>query len=356
MKKKLFMILCAGMMMTGCADQKAGEQEKPEVISFDLGGDVQTDEANGNQVNNVGSNVVKTVQSEETTESQEQEAKITSEGTIDTAQDKENPQDLYMQFINNEVPVTVGNDYSQDDYRIFNLERGKTYTFAELGQYVNQTYFDPEYSEKTSYDYTQYTYVECPDSDSRNFLIKFVGLNIYSPDDDSFAVCVITEDNGQLYLTGGYECWARSYTEQYRNGLCVSGGSNGAGDHDSGESVIMSNGKMTDIYETRTLSGWWTSYVNGAIYNEVFDGNEEIILNVSIYTIGEEEYYTYDFSECTDDQVALCETYINRCRDEAGIRWVTEAEVEEAVKKRCSAIGVDYDTIEQQEIVEWTNT
>lgn len=315
MKKKLFVLLCAGMVLTGCADQKADEQKKPEVISLDSGGNVQTDEANGEQADN-----------------------------------------LYMQFLNNEIPVVIGKDYSQDDYRIFNLERGKTYTFAELGQYVNQTYFDPEYSEKTSYDYAQYTYVECPDSDSRNFLVKFVGLNIYSPDDDSFAVCVITEDNGQLYLTGGYECWARSYTEQYRNGLCVSGGSNGAGDHDSGESVIMSNGKMTDIYEARTLSGWWTSYVNGAIYDEVFGGNEEIILNVSIYTIGEEEYYTYDFSECTDDQVALCETYINRCRDEAGIRWVTEAEVEEAVKKRCSAIGADYDTIEQQEIVEWTNT
>lgn len=355
MKKKLFMILCAGMMMTGCADQKADEQEKPEVISLDLGGDVQTDEANGNQVNNVGSNLDKTVQSGEITETQEQEAETTSEGTIDTVQDNVNPQDLYMQFINDEVPVVIANDYLQDDYRIFNLEGGKAYTFAELGQCVNQTYFDPEYSEKTAYDYAQYTYVECPDSDSRNFLVKFVGLNIYSQGDDSFAVCVIREDNGQLYLTGGYECWARSYTEQYHRGLCVSGGSGGAGDHYFGESVILSDGKITDIYEVETLSGWWASRVSDAIYNEVFDGNEEIILNVSIYTIGEEKYYTYDLSECTDDQVIVCETYINRCRDEAGIRWVSDEEVEEAVKKRCSAIGVDYDTTDQQEIAEWTN-
>lgn len=315
MKKKLFVLLCAGMMMTGCADQKAGEQEKPEVISFDLGGDVQTDEANGEQADN-----------------------------------------LYMQFLNNEIPVVIGKDYPQDDYTISNLESGKTYTFAELGQYVNQFYFDPEYSEKTSYDYTLYTYVDCPDSDARNFLIKFVGLNIYSPDDDSFAVYVITEDHGQLYLTGEYECWARSYTEQYRNGLCVSGGSNGAGDHSSGISAILSDGKITDIYEAETLSGWWTSYVGETIYNEVFDGNTEIPLNVSIYTIGEEKYYTYDFSECTDDQAAVCEIYINRCRDEAGIDWVTDEEVEEAVKRRCSAIGVDFDTIDQQVEAEWTNT
>lgn len=356
MKKKLFMILCAGMMMTGCADQKADKQEKPEVISLDLGGNIQNDETSGEQPERADNDIDAAVQSGEAAGSQEQEAEPAPEGGTGTAQNDENTQDLYMQFINNEVPAIFRDDHQQDDYRIFNLEGGKAYTFAELGQCVNQTYFDPEYSEKTAYDYVQYTYVECPDSDSRNFLVKFVGLNIYSQGDDSFAVCVITEDNGQLYLTGGYECWARSYTEQYRDGLCVGGGSGGAGDHYFWESVILSNGTIANIYEAEMLSGWWASRVSDAIYNEVFDGNEEIILNVSIYTIGEEKYYTYDLSECTEDQVTVCETYINRCRDEAGIKWVSDEEVEEAVKKRCSAIGINYDTVDQQEKVEWTNT
>ncbi|MDE6621294.1 MAG: hypothetical protein K2K74_12565 [Lachnospiraceae bacterium] len=355
MKKKLFILFCAGIIMTGCADQKSDEQEKPEVISLDLDRNVQNDEANGEQVNNLGSNADETAQSEENAERQEPEAEIVSKDNIENVQNNENPQDLYMQFINNKVSAIIGNDYSQDEYRIFNLEQGKSYTFGELSQYVNQSYFDPEYSEKTSYDYAQYTYVECPDSNSKNFLIKFVGLNIYSPDDDSFAVYVLTENNGQLYLTDGYECWARSYTEQYRNGLCINGGSGGAGDHYVGMAVILSSGRITDIYGAEILSGWWTSYVSGAIYNEVFAGNEDVLLNVSIYTIGEEKYYLYDLSECTEDQIALCETYIGRCRDEAGVNWAADAELEEAIRKRCSAIGVNYDTIGQQEESEWTN-
>ena len=359
MKKKLFIFMCAGMMMTGCAGQGSGENKEPEVISLDLGGNAQNDDANKEQANNIAdSDAGEIVQSGENTTSQEPETESAAKDNndnIQNTQNNENTQDLYMQFINNEVPVNIANDYPQNDIVIFGLEGGKSYTFAELGQHINQSYFDPAYSEKTAYDYAQYTYVDCPDSNSQNFLIKFVGLNIYTQGDDSFAVFVITENNGQLYLTGEYECWARSYTDQYRNGLCIDGGSAGAGDHYSGASVILSNGIITNIYGEEMLSGWWTSYVNEAIYNEVFDENTEVPLNVSICTIGEEKYYTYDFSECTDDEVILCETYINRCRDEAGIKWATDAEIDAAIQKRCSAIGVSDDTIGQQEMVTWTN-
>ena len=39
-------------------------------------------------------------------------------------------------------------------------------------------------------------------------------------------------------------------------------------------------------------------------------------------------------SECTEEQKALCESYVNRCRDEQGIVWITEDEVLGAVKER----------------------
>ncbi len=148
---------------------------------------------------------------------------------------------------------------------------------------------------------------------------------------------------------------ACSYTEQYRNGLCHTGGSGGDGDHYDGLSAILSNGIETYIYEAEILSGWWTSYVDGTIYGEVFGENADVPLEVSAYTIGGDKYHTYDMLECTDEQKNLCEPYINRCRDEAGVNWVTEEQLQEAVRKRCSLLGIDYDTLEQQEEVEWIN-
>lgn len=352
MKKKLLMLLCAGMLMTGCADKGSDGQKASDAPILDLDGDTWNNDVKAEQTAVDDSDAHDTAQIEENKEEQAS----TQADNIENVQNDENIQDIYLQFVNNEISVIVGSDYPQNDYRIFNLERGNAYTFAELEQYVNQSYFDPEFSEKTSYDYAQYTYVECPDnSDSENFLIKFVGLNIYAQGDDSFVVYVITEDNGKLYLTGEYECWARSYTEQFRNGLCSNGGSSGAGDHYAGMSAILSDGKITDIYWAEILSGWWTNYVNEEIYSEVFGENTETLLYVSIYTIGEDKYYTYDLSECTDDQIILCESYINRCRDEAGINWITDEEIQEAVRKRCSSLGIEYNALEQQEKAKWTD-
>lgn len=361
MKKGFLVLLCAGMMLTGCTDQRFGGQKEPEVYSLDLGGNAQEEESDAKQTQLA----IETTQSGETAKHQELQAESTTQSSNDSVQNsedqsygesvqnKERARNLYTGFLNNEVPAVVGSGL-QDGSILNNLGKSRAYTFEELGQCISQIYFDPEYMEKTTYDYAQYTYVECLDSDTENLLVKFVGLNIYSPDDDSFMVCVVTEKDGQLYLTDDYECWARSYTEQYRNGLCSTFGSNGAGDHYSGMSAILSNGIETYLYEAEILSGWWTSYVNGTIYNEVFSEGIDALLNVSIYTVGEEKYYTYDLSECTDDQKTLCELYIDRCRDEAGVNWVTEEQLQEAVRNRCSSIGVDYDMLEQQEAVEWT--
>lgn len=357
MKRKVLLLLCAGLLLTGCAGRENSEDGKePEMISLDLTGGTQNDEARAETEttidNGSSGDSSEIVPSEEYQETQEQKLDSPIEISTILESDK-SAQDLYMQFINNGSTATVGDDYPENDYLVFKLERGDSYTFAELGQYVNQRYLDPEYSEKTSYDYAQYAYVDCPDNDSGNLLIKFVGLNIYAPDDDSFAVYVLTESNGQLYLTDEYECWARSAVTAYRNGLCSSDGSSGAGDHIAGIDAIMSNGRVTSVYYIETLNGEWTRSVSESIYNEVFGVDTLVLLNVSIYTIGENQYYTYDLSECTQEQIPLCETYINRCRDEAGINWITDEEAQALIKERFSSMGVDYDSIGQQQEPEW---
>ena len=74
-----------------------------------------------------------------------------------------------------------------------------------------------------------------------------------------------------------------------------------------------------------------------------------------VHSIGDKTLHTYDLSECTGEQLRMCETYINRCRDEVGVNWVTEEDVQKAIQERCGALSIDDKLIAQQEEVEWKN-
>jgi len=362
MKKKMIAVLLLGAVMTftGCSkqeihsiDMNSGETEKTQTYQenntdYDL---AEKDTEQRNYLQETSDSTQSNETSQESSDNLQNNE--TPQESSDSAQNKEETQDLYTAFLKNEISATTDKDFPQNDYKIYNLELGKSYTFTELGAYVNASYFDPEYSIKTSYDNAQYAYLESADNHTRILLVKFSGLGIYAPDDDSFAVYVIAENEGKLSLTNFYECWARSYTKACKNGLLVSGGSAGAGDHIGVESVVLTNGKVVDIYATEILSGSWARSIDETIYNEVFAGNEDILLSVMIHTIGDKILHTYDLSECTDDRISVCETYINRCRDEAGINWVTEKEVEKAIQERCGALNIDDKIIDQQEEVEW---
>lgn len=363
MKKKIIITLIGvALVFTGCTkqeihsiDMNSGEETKTQIYQennteYGMAESIEVQKSYPQET-------FDSMQSNETTQeaSDNIQSNETAQETPDSTQGNETTQDLYTRFIKNEVPVIVEENFPQNDYKIYNLEPGKSYTFAELGEYVNESYFNPEYSTKTSYDEVQYTYLKSSDSNARNLLVKFSGLGIYSSDDDSFAVYVIAENDGQLYLTNSYECWARSYTKACKNGLLVSGGSSGAGDHMVVVSAVLTNGKVVDIYATEILSGLWANCINEQIYNEVFADNMDIIFSVMIHSIGDKILYTYDLSECTDDQLNVCETYINRCRDEAEINWVTEDDVQKAIQERCGALSIDDKLIEQQEEVEWIN-
>lgn len=261
---------------------------------------------------------------------------------------------LYEQFLHNDLPATIGKGFPQEEYRSPICETGASYTLSELGDKVSVYFLDPEYTDKTSYDSIEYAYVNSSDgTDKKHLLVKFVGLNIYAPDDLSYAVFVITENDGQLYITHEYECWARSATLAYANGLLHSDGSGGAGDHYVGLSAILSDGNCSSIYFSEILGGWWTSYVDAGIYSEVFGESMETNLTVSIYTIGDTLYYLYDMSACSEEEKPLCETYIDNCRTQAGINWVTEEEIQTAIQNQCTALDIDYTILQSQEETAW---
>ncbi len=285
-----------------------------------------------------------------------QKEEKTIEKVNEVVQQEEN---LYGRFLKGEVAATTGENYLADP-ESYPLEKGRSYTLEELGWHINSNYLNPEYrfdKGRTSYDEIQYAYMECLDSEGKNLLIKFKGLDIYSENDDSYTVMVVAEDGNRLYITYQYDCWDRSEKCAYKRGQIVGSGSSGAGAHGSNLSVILSNGKCVQIFERQALDGEWISYVNNKIYNEVFDGSLELASDsdwaIYITTVGDEKYYQYDIEDCSEEEKALCENYIDRCHEEASINWTTDAAVLEAIKNRCAELGFDYEETEELVEVEW---
>lgn len=349
-RKTALAVSCLSMVLWGCAD----ENKTKELVIEPIVSEEDMQAASGEELQSLP---------EADTQTVSDDIQITSEkdtltGLDDASENDSDAKSLYEQFLNNSIPATVDSAYSEGDYDAQIITKNAALTLTELGDCVSKYFFDPEYTDKTSCDQIQYAYTGCPDSsdeNARHLLIKFIGLNIYAQDDDSYAVFILTENDGQLYITDSYQCWARSETVAYENGVLWNYGSSGAGDHESDQSVILSDGKQTAIYKTNILSGWWTNAVNGSLYTEVFGDNTEPNLVVSIYTIGSEKYYQYDMTYCEKEEIPLCEEYINRCRDEAAINWVSEEEVQTAIQNRCTAVGIDYSIIDTQEEAVWND-
>ena len=360
---------CIGITLSGCAadDKNTDNQNaEQEILTTDIRTPEPTsDESAENETTEtttdepVVNETAETVSDEpviaETSENNSDASSETPASLTEAQKAELNSQGLYGQFLSGDIPVTFNSNYTENIYLEPILENGNSYTLTELGECVSKYYFDSKYMDKKSYDYIQYSYVGCPDSadeNDRNLLVKFVGLNIYSPGDNSYAVFIITEKNGQLYVTDTYECWARCGTTAYANGILDSWGSSGANDHSYTLSVILLNGQQTTIFDEYILTSERAGSVGGSIYWDIFKGKTYPNFAVYISTIGDEKFYQYDTSYCSEEEKPLCETYVNRCRDEAGINWVTDEELQSAIQRQCSALGIDYSiTLEPEEVV-----
>ena len=199
-KGRIILLLCTIAILAGCAgneNQKHQDVQEIAIIDFQEiqnqeiqnqeGGFSETDQQQENNTNSSTSENDDNTQNAIAAEPLESSSKAPE----DNPQKNGTAVDLYAGFLKNEVPVNVASDYPQNDCFVYNLEPGKSYTFTTLGDYVNMRYLNPEHSEKTSYDYAQYVYLDSPDSSKKNLLVKFSGLGIYAPDDDSYAVYVI---------------------------------------------------------------------------------------------------------------------------------------------------------------------
>ncbi len=110
-------------------------------------------------------------------------------------------------------------------------------------------------SEKeTPLDAVEYTYIDVNLDGKEELLLRFTGMNIYAPDDDSLYEVVLSYEDGelcQLYRGAG---WARSYLDISYEGLIFSGGSGGADVFSSDLSLLL-DGECHELYSETGYRG-----------------------------------------------------------------------------------------------------
>lgn len=183
----------------------------------------------------------------------------------------------------------------------------------------------------------EYAFIDCGGDGAEEMQIRFVGLDIYGPGDDSDQTIVISCKDGQLELIYSYVSWARSFTEVDYYGCISSAGSNGAGDNLFGMGYLDGNGDVQTVYNAEQLWGGWTRYISETAYDIAFAGlgGFDAEIELICYTINGEDYCVlYDGEDSWE-----CQYFVSLCEEE-GIRFITQEEIDILISRRMTELGM----------------
>ena len=289
---------------------------------------------------------------------------------------------LYEQFLQGELSAVAGERYPPDHtygfYSTYLLGARETYTLEEMEQEVAEDYLHPKWpgavcDPEAACSGIQYAYVESADGGGMNLLLRFdfaagelnnLYKNVY--DAPVYVVVALAAENGQLSIIDQYDNGTVFETTAYENGLLYTFWKSdmviGSAAH-----ALLTNGKCERIYECESLSGegisvWkWEARSGCDIYEEVLASEQDLLDNrhfsvkiTTVYGDGSAGYYyQYNMDECTEQEKKVCEIFLNRCREEASITWMTEEEVQSAVTARCKELGVNFEDMPEPAEVVW---
>lgn len=208
----------------------------------------------------------------------------------------------------------------------------------------------------------QYAYLDCAGDGIPELALKFVGLDIYSADDDSDMIDVIVYENGKLFCRYETQSWARSATSLYYYGYVSGSGSAGAA-HMTGEEVILDmSGKphtlcRWDIFQggdIGTMTPYYAEkYDISSMYHTVFGddpGADDPERSLGYYVVGEEEYFSF----FTEGEMGEREKQFTGLCEQAGMKFTTEEEVGRYEDGLLAGLGIGRSCLERRE-PEWTD-
>lgn len=250
--------------------------------------------------------------------------------------DFDSPWAFYQRFLSGEETVQMRKD------AWYYGDRQKEWTLEDIREEIINEY-STEYN--SIYPSIQYAYLDCGNDGVEEIAIRFVGLDLYSPGDDSDLTMVITCNGKSPEVVFSCESWARSFTSPRYHGCIPSSGSAGAGDHPFDMQYLDADGNLHMVYDARILGGLWFKDIEPDIYDAVFSSDPSA--DVTHYEIDGADYYVMQSYDTDID--SLCQEYVSLC-EQKGMRFISEDEIDELIEQRAEELGIEHDWLTEEEL------
>lgn len=311
MKKKFPAILLIAMMLislTAC--KAAGPADNPKNTGEERDSTPQTVAETAAQATSEPS--------AETTGPEAQEETAPTEETISDI-------DIFLQFLNGKTDAYLESDpqYSlQYVCTVLDYDTWETsYTFADSGTLsfsrLKSAVAEGSYAEGSDTDISYAIFSTV--AGKKVLAVRFLGVGIDGPGDDSYALFLFAVNNGQLTMTDAYDSWSRSRVQICNNLILPGQGSAGAGDGFDWCNYVDETGHLKIVYELEILSADWV-----AMYDwEDFGMDTQWSQGSTFYLLetADGHYFSYEADDSVDP--AKLQIFIKHLED-AGMQEVSD--------------------------------
>ena len=276
---------------------------------------------------------------------------------IPTPTPKELSIKAYEKFMKNKTKVSFDRFMPKDDMEEALYKKGREYTLSEVLDIVTAYYFKNSTNKKINY--IDYSYIDCGKDGVNELVLRFNGMDIDDEDDDSTLVYIIKYIDEKLSLCYSYETWARSESTLNEYGYYQSGGSNGASNHGSEDSLIDKYGnwqfivsieseldinqlawsdklgKISKVAKKKGISGGIELDTIRFDNNENAANSDEVDNQECFYT-----FYVYDNNmKLIKDANLYKNSIYKKIFDEAKVPFITPEEVSKMISEKEEKVG-----------------
>lgn len=267
----------------------------------------------------------------------------------------------YHQFLEGKRKVYVKEDH------INNMSNVEQYHIGEEGCSIQELLQHCRNAKREMYemnelDYSsgqdmitkiEYAYMDYGKDDVLDLAVRFVGLGMYTLNDDSSETYVISYRDGRLEFCEFYASAARNVSDLYYYGYSIGMGFGSAVSTNYTYYCLDAEGEQQLLVRKEELVGYGVYELNEEAFAQTFEEEENGAeacgqLTAYVWELDGEKYYTYRILE--GEYRGKCESFLTLCEQD-GITFSTEEEMEELIKKRREELGIQEEWLEEKALV-----